>query len=226
MLSALVLVLTLFGTIPLNSAASDKVTLPAVHFKYTDPNQEEDVFPRDTKIKIEIPVRDLSGLGDAKARLFTARYVADPDDPAQIAIQMTTSKCKYFQSKIIPFTPSLTTPYVNIGRLEDTDLRCGSDHNLADTVCYLVVSKESVKGPLIRLDPDEIGDYFEYAYRFVVTGGGKGHCSSGTEAADKTEEQERQHHPARYIAAKRASNKEQRKLAEVDGTKECVKIVK
>jgi hypothetical protein len=226
MFRAFTFILSSLSLIP-TTPKVEQAVIPAVHFKYVTPRPDEaDVFPRDMKIKAEIPVSDLAGLSGATARLFTARYVDDPDGPDKIAISETNSPhCKIFQARSVAFTPSLTEPFVWVGRLNDTDMRCGADHKLHDTSCYLVISKDTLHGSLIRLDPDDIDEYFEYAYTFVVTADPNTPCNTGTEAADAEDQRQRRHNRSKYVAARRVSKKEQRKIADVDAPKSCVKLV-
>lgn len=193
------------------------IVVPAIEFKY-----QTDEYDWNQSIKVQIPIDNLAGLAGAQARLFPSRYVADPDDPIQVAINTTPSHCKIFKAKAIRFKPDLQKPFVQIGTLEANDLRCVGNQ-LMPTVCYLVVTKDHL-GDSIQLDPDAVDDYFAYSYRFVVNAPPGGRCSSGTEKADHAEEAERRSNPKSYAKKKQFSVQEQRKAAAMDGPKACATV--
>lgn len=211
------LIVAMLSIVPPLAPAAYEVVVPTVDFKY-----ETDEWQLNQQVKVDIDLKDLAGLSGAQARLFSSFYVADPDGPAQIAINPKRSHCKIFNARPVPFSPGLESPFVRVGALEVADLRCIGGH-LATTVCYLVITKDKM-GNQIQLDPNDIDDYFAYAYRFTVKVPPNRPCSSGTEAADRADEEQRRTHPKTFAKEKRTSADQQPELAKMDGPKACVKI--
>jgi hypothetical protein len=211
------LFMVIMASIPMSNSPSYDVVVPVVSFKY-----DTDEWNLNQQVKIDIDPKSLYAVLGAQARLFSSLYVADPDDPAQIAINRKGSHCKIFNARPVPFSPDTESPFVLVGSLQNSDLRC-THGSLASTVCYLVITKDKM-GNQIKLDPNDIDSYFAYAYRFTVNVPPGRKCSKGTEATDLADEEQRRTDPAAFAREKRASEEQQNQLAKIDGPKACVKI--